>query len=86
VALAFPDVEEIAEGCRFRDCRHAGEPGCAVVAAVADGRLDAERVASYVKLQGELEESTKEPWAKAAENQQARIVHRAMKKMPKKKR
>ena len=86
VALAFPDVEEMAEGCRFRDCRHAGEPGCAVAEAVADGRLDAERVASYVKLQGELEESAKEPWAKAAENQQARIVHRAMKKMPKKKR
>jgi ribosome biogenesis GTPase len=86
VALAFPDVEEMAEGCRFRDCRHAGEPGCAVVAAVEDGRLDAERVASYVKLQAELEESTKEPWAKAADNQQARIVHRAMKKMPKKKR
>jgi ribosome biogenesis GTPase len=86
VALAFPDVEEMAEGCRFRDCRHAGEPGCAVVDAVADGRLDAERVASYVKLQGELEESAKEPWAKAADNQQARIVHRAMKKTPKKKR
>ena len=83
VALAFPDVEEIAEGCKFRDCRHSGEPGCAVVAAVSDGRLDADRVASYVKLQGELEESTKEPWAKAADSQQARIVHRAMKKFPK---
>ena len=86
VALAFPDVEEMAQGCRFRDCRHAGEPGCAVVAAVEDGRLDRDRVASYRKLQGELEESVKEPWAKAAENQQARIVHRAMKKLPRKKR
>jgi ribosome biogenesis GTPase len=86
VALAFPDIEEIGEACRFRDCRHAGEPGCAVVAAVADGRLDGERVASYTKVQAELEESTKEPWAKAADNQQARIVHRAMKKLPKKKR
>ena len=85
VALAFPDVEEMAEGCRFRDCRHAGEPGCAVDAAVGDGRLDAERVASYVKLQGELEESAKEPWAKAADRQEARIIHRAMKKRPKKK-
>ncbi|HEV3365360.1 MAG TPA: hypothetical protein VG795_14725 [Acidimicrobiia bacterium] len=55
------------------------------MAAVEEGRLDAERVASYVKLQAELEESAKEPWAKAAENQQARIVHRAMKKLPKKK-
>ena len=86
VALAFPDIEEIGEGCRFRDCRHGGEPGCAVAAAVEDGRLDGDRVASYLKLQGELEESAKEPWAKAADNQQARIVHRAMKKLPKQKR
>ncbi len=86
VALAFPDVEEIGALCRFRDCRHSGEPGCAVAEAVADGRLDAERVASYVKLQAELEESAKEPWAKAADNQEARIIHRAMKKLPKKKR
>ena len=86
VALAFPDVEEIGASCRFRDCRHSGEPGCAVVAAVADGRLDAERVASYVKLAAEREESAKEPWAKAADRQEARIVHRAMKKLPKKKR
>ncbi len=86
VALAFPDIEAIGEGCRFRDCRHVNEPGCAVVAAVASGRLDRDRVASYTKVQGELEESTKEPWAKAAENRQARIVHRAMNKLPKKKR
>jgi ribosome biogenesis GTPase len=84
VALAFPDVEEMGEGCRFRDCRHTGEPGCAVIAAVSDGRLDADRLASYRKLQAELAEAGKEPWAKAADNQQGRIVHRAMKKMPKK--
>jgi len=86
VALAFPDVEEMAEGCRFRDCRHTGEPGCAVVGAVEDGRLDRDRVASYLKLQGEMEDSAKEPWLKAAESQQGRVVHRAMKKLPKKKR
>ena len=74
------------EDCRFRDCRHTNEPGCAVVAAVEDGRLDRDRVASYRKLQSELEESVKEPWLKAAESQQAKIVHKAMKKMPKKKR
>jgi ribosome biogenesis GTPase len=85
VALAFPDVDEAAEDCRFRDCRHAGEPGCAVEAAVAEGRIDADRVASYVKLQAELEEAAKEPWAKAADRQEARVIHRARKKMPKKK-
>jgi len=86
VALAFPDVEEMSAGCRFRDCRHSGEPGCAVSAAVTDGRLDRDRVASYLKLQSELDNSAKEPWLKAAEAQQGRIVHRAMKKVPKKKR
>lgn len=86
VALAFPDIEEMGRSCRFRDCRHAGEPACAVTAALAEGRLDPERVASYRKLQGEIEESGKEPWAKAADTQQGRVVHRAMKKLPKKKR
>ena len=86
VALTFPDIEELGEGCRFRNCRHVGEPGCAVVEAMTGGRLDPERVASYRKVQGEMEESAKEPWAKAADSQQARIVHRAMKKTPKKKR
>ncbi|HUR17371.1 MAG TPA: ribosome small subunit-dependent GTPase A [Acidimicrobiales bacterium] len=84
VAMTFPDVEEVAGGCRFRDCVHTGEPGCAVVAAVAAGALDSDRVASYRKLQAELEEGGREPWAKAADNQQGRIAHRAMKKMPRK--
>ena len=48
---AFADVDALAESCRFRDCRHQGEPGCAVAAAVADGRLDAGRLESYRKLQ-----------------------------------
>lgn len=86
VALAFPDVEDMGQECRFRDCRHSGEPGCAVASAVEEGRLDRDRVASYRKVQAELEESGKEPWLKAADNQQARIVHRAMKRTPKKKR
>ena len=41
VAESFPDIEELAERCRFRDCAHEAEPGCAVLAAVADGTLDA---------------------------------------------
>jgi ribosome biogenesis GTPase len=50
VATAFPDVEELAEHCRFRDCAHETEPGCAVLAAVADGELDERRLASWRKL------------------------------------
>jgi ribosome biogenesis GTPase / thiamine phosphate phosphatase len=50
---AFEDVFAIAANCKYRDCRHANEPGCAVRAAVADGNLDAARLASYQKLQTE---------------------------------
>jgi ribosome biogenesis GTPase len=47
---AFPDVASLAAACRFRDCTHGREPGCAVRAAVGEGRLDAERLASFEKL------------------------------------
>jgi ribosome biogenesis GTPase len=52
---AFADVESLAEKCRFRDCGHTHEPGCAVRAAVSDGTLDAKRLQSYDKLKRELE-------------------------------
>jgi ribosome biogenesis GTPase len=51
----FGDIEEIAGHCRFSDCGHAAEPGCAVREALADGSLSAERWESYLKLQRELE-------------------------------
>jgi hydroxymethylpyrimidine/phosphomethylpyrimidine kinase len=47
---AVDDVEALARGCRFRDCTHHGEPGCAVAAAIADGRLPADRVSGMRKL------------------------------------
>ncbi len=54
LAGAFGDIEALSEGCRFRDCRHAGEPGCAVAAAISEGTLlDAARLESYHKLQQE---------------------------------
>jgi ribosome biogenesis GTPase len=49
----FADVEELALQCRFRDCSHRGEPGCAVAAAIADGRLPADRLAGMEKLERE---------------------------------
>jgi ribosome biogenesis GTPase len=52
----FGDVEEIARRCRFSDCGHESEPGCAIQDALADGSLSRERWQSYVKLQRELEE------------------------------
>jgi ribosome biogenesis GTPase len=51
----FGDIEEIARRCRFSDCAHRREPGCAIRDALADGSLPHERWQSYVKLQRELE-------------------------------
>ena len=48
-------VAALAEGCRFRDCGHDSEPGCAVRAAAEDGRLDLVRLASWRKLRRERE-------------------------------
>ncbi len=50
---AFADIAGIAAGCRFSDCRHEGEPDCAVRAAVADGRLARPRLESHRKLEKE---------------------------------
>ena len=51
---AFPDLDALAQACRFRDCAHAAEPGCAVRAAIADGTLAAERLEAWRRLQQEL--------------------------------
>ena len=51
---AFEDVAALATDCRFSDCAHEREPGCAVQAALADGSLPPERLASYRKLEREL--------------------------------
>jgi ribosome biogenesis GTPase len=55
IALAFPDIEELIDQCRFTNCSHLGDAGCAVSAAVEDGSLAAERVESWHKLQREME-------------------------------
>lgn len=54
VGHSFADIEELASRCRFRDCTHTHEPGCAVRRALDDGRLDQARYTSYLKLQREL--------------------------------
>jgi ribosome biogenesis GTPase / thiamine phosphate phosphatase len=52
---AFADIADLVARCRFSDCEHRTEPGCAVKAALADGALRADRWESYLKLQRELE-------------------------------
>lgn len=54
LAHAFDDIEEIAANCRFRDCGHDREPGCAIRQALDDGTLSARRWQSYAKLKSEL--------------------------------
>lgn len=53
LAATFADIEDLASSCRFTDCAHSVEPGCAVKAAIATGALDPERLASYQKLKQE---------------------------------
>ena len=53
IDAAFNDITDLAEQCRFTDCAHASEPGCAVLAAIANGELASERLDSYRKLLGE---------------------------------
>jgi ribosome biogenesis GTPase len=78
----FADVEALAhgpDGCRFADCRHDREPGCQVRQAVADGRLDPERLAGWHKLQRELAwlATRDDPYARALRGRQWRAIHRA---------
>ncbi|WP_307738948.1 ribosome small subunit-dependent GTPase A [uncultured Parolsenella sp.] len=59
LALAFPEVAEEARACRFRDCTHTGEPGCAVAEALAAGELDDLRVEAYLALAAEMRRSAR---------------------------
>jgi ribosome biogenesis GTPase len=55
VSAAFDDIEALAAECRFRDCAHAREPGCAVLGAIDNGTLELDRLRSWRKFQRELE-------------------------------
>jgi ribosome biogenesis GTPase len=66
----FADIDALAAQCRFTDCRHQGEPGCAVAAALADGRLSEDRLAGHEKLARE------EAWLATRRDQRARSENR----------
>lgn len=53
IETAFADIEALSRACKYADCTHTSEPGCAVLRALADGTLDAARLASYRKLKTE---------------------------------
>jgi ribosome biogenesis GTPase len=78
----FPEIEAVAAGCRFRDCAHEDEPGCAVRAAVGRGELDAARLGSLRQLVAEREALRRRTDQAAAreERRRWRVIHRAQKK------
>jgi ribosome biogenesis GTPase len=82
VDTTFADITTLAEECRFRDCAHAAEPGCAVTAAVADGSLGQERLHSYHKLQRELRRLAlkRDQRAAAEERRKIRAFSRSLRK------
>ncbi|MCC6921379.1 MAG: ribosome small subunit-dependent GTPase A [Alphaproteobacteria bacterium] len=72
VGAIFADIERLAARCRFSDCSHTAEPGCAIREGLADGSLDAGRWRSYGKLQRELAHEDRK------DDHQARQAHRKM--------
>jgi ribosome biogenesis GTPase len=78
LSQVFTDIERLSRDCRFRDCRHEGEPGCAVAAAIAGGELDPDRLASRDKLARELAfaERKQNQAAAAAEKSRWKRIHR----------
>ena len=83
VAAAFDDIAALAGACRFGDCAHGTEPGCEVRAAVADGRLDADRLQNFQRLGREAAyEARKHDKAAAAEHKRRwKQIHQANKLM-----
>ena len=75
---AFGEVAELAAACRYRDCQHRGEPGCAVAAALDNGALDAARFASFEKLRREeaFQERQHDPRSAAASKGRWKAIHK----------
>lgn len=74
LSRTFPEIEELAAGCRFTDCAHDTEPGCAVRAAIQAGELTERRFAGYVKLRRENE------WAAARSDARLQADRRRQRK------
>jgi ribosome biogenesis GTPase len=81
LAEVFLDIEELALSCRFTDCRHETEPGCAVIAALEGGTLDTSRLTSYRKLQRELRaiEVKADVRLQIEERRKWKVIHKSVK-------
>jgi ribosome biogenesis GTPase len=80
LADAFADIAEFAAGCRFSDCAHGTEPGCAVQAAIGDGSLPAARLASQQKLARESAAQTRKTdhALREAERRRWKVIHKSV--------
>ena len=78
---AFPEIEALAAMCRFKDCTHSNEPGCAVREAMESGTIAADRVGAWQKLRRELEflERRQKPLSEAAERARGKSLSRMFK-------
>jgi ribosome biogenesis GTPase len=83
VEQAFPDIEELAAQCRYGNCGHTSEPGCAVQAAIGEGHLAADRLESHRKLQREQEFLRRkiDPEARRQEKERIKLLHRGARKI-----
>lgn len=72
LATSFPELDGLGRACRFRDCRHDAEPGCAVLEALESGDLDPERYESWRKLQREQAHLRRKADRQAARDQKVR--------------
>lgn len=85
LASTFPEINELSADCRFRDCKHVSEPGCAVLAAVESGDLEQGRLESFRKLQAEAahEQRKTDHQARAKEVSRWKSISKSMKDHPK---
>ena len=83
-ARAFEDIATLAQSCKFRDCAHHGEPGCAIEAAINHGSLPLERLESYRKLLAELrfQERKMDPEVARQDKEKWKKIHKAMRQRP----
>lgn len=82
---AFPDIQQLATECRFRNCSHGTEPGCAVLKGMSEGQLSEGRLLSYLKLETEAahERRKSDPRARAEQVAEHKTVARTLKYHPK---
>lgn len=84
-AETFPDIEALAQQCRFRNCQHQQEPGCAIQQALTNGQLHPERFLNYQKLQRELHHLNRkqDQQANLVEKERWKKIHKSLRNHPK---